>query len=103
MKKKNDSPFDNDVRKKLESDPQYAAAYFEAIGDEPLPIQLALLRRTYGISQEKIAAKLHLKQAQISRLETKGTDHLLSTYEKVARLLGSRVMFVPKGVKLVAA
>lgn len=103
MKRTNDSPFDNDVRRKLETDPEYAAAYFEAISDEPLPIQMALLRRAYGISQERIASKLHMKQAQVSRLERKGSDHLLSTYQKVAGLLGSRIMIVHKSVKLVAA
>jgi len=103
MSKRNNSPFDNDVRRKLETDPEYATAYFEAISDEPLSVQIALLRRAYGISQEKIASKLHLKQAQISRLEQKGSDHLLSTYQKVAGLLGSKIMLVPKTAKLAAA
>ena len=103
MKRKIDSPFDRDVREKLKDDPEYAQAYFEAISDEPLPIQIALLRRVYGISQEKIAAKLHVKQAHISRLEKKYSDHLLSTYEKVARLLHSKILIVPQNSKVVPA
>ena len=103
MKYKNDSPFDKDVRDKLKHYPKYAQAYFEAISDEPLPIQIALLRRAYGISQEDIAAKLHLKQAHISRLEKKGSDHLISTYEKIARLLHSKILIVPEHTKVVPA
>ena len=79
MKSKNSSPFDSDVQYKIKHDPKYAEAYFKAIADEPLPIQIALLRRAYGVSQEKVAAKLHLKQAHISRLEKKDSDHLMST------------------------
>jgi ribosome-binding protein aMBF1 (putative translation factor) len=101
MKHRNESPFDHDVQVRLENDPAYAAAYFEAIADEPFPTQIALLRRAYGISQEKIAAKLRLNQEQISRLERKGTDHLLGTYQKVARVLHSRIRLVPEGMKLV--
>lgn len=103
MKRKNDSPFDKDVQNKLKNDPKYAQAYFEAIADEPLPVQIALLRRAYGISQEAIAAKLHLKQAHISRLEKKDSDHLISTYEKMAKLLHSKIMIVPENAKFVPA
>ena len=100
---KKDSPFDRDVQNKLKHDAKYAQAYFEAIAVEPLPIQIALLRRAYGISQEEIATKLHIKQAHISRLEKKDSDHLISTYEKIAKLLHSRIMIVPENAKVVPA
>jgi len=103
MKHKNSSPFDKDVQNKIKQDTKYAEAYFEAIADESLPIQIALLRRAYGISQEKIAAKLRLKQAHISRLEKKDSDHLISTYEKMAKVLHSRIMIVPENARVIPA
>ncbi|MBI2118606.1 MAG: helix-turn-helix transcriptional regulator [Elusimicrobia bacterium] len=91
------------MQNKIKHDSKYAQAYFEAIADEPLPIQMAILRRAYGISQEEIAAKLRLKQAHISRLEKKDSDHLISTYEKMAKVLHSKLMIVPENARVVPA
>ena len=96
-----DSPFDRDVREKITSDPEYAQAYFEALSEESLPVQIALLRRVYGISQESIATRMHVKQGQISRLEKKDSDHLLSTYAKVAKILHSKILIVPEHYKVI--
>jgi len=102
MKKTKISPFDRNVAKHLH-DPEFAASYYEEFAKAPVPLQLAILRRLRGVSQEDIAGRLHLKQAQISRLEREGSDHLLSTYEKVARTLHSKVMIVPDHFKVVPA
>lgn len=101
MKKNAISPFDHDVVKRLKEDPEYAESYFEEMAKAPLPLQLALFRRLKGVTQEKMAAKLHVKQAYISKLEKPGTDHLFSTYEKAARMLNGRLAIIPHGAKVV--
>lgn len=103
MKRMNDSPFDRDVRKKIKNDSGYAQTCFEALSEKTLPLQIALLRRVYGISQEEVSSRLHVKQGQISRLEKKDSDHLLSTYQKVVKMLHSKTLVVPQNYKVVPA
>ncbi len=102
MKKNVRSPFDQDVAKQLRRDPEYASAYLEELAKVPLSSQLAILRRLRGFTQEKVASNLHVKQAHISKLEKPKTDHLLSNYEKAARMLHGRLMIVPDEIKLVS-
>ena len=96
------SPFDRDVIQHLKKDPEYAAAYLEELAKAPLPLQLAILRRIRGFTQEKMAANLHVKQAHISKLEKLGSDHLVSNYERAARMLHGHIAIIPEGMKLVA-
>mgnify|MGYP001561038660 CR=1 FL=1 len=103
MKKNTISPFDRDVIKRLKEDPEYAEAYFEEMSKIPLPLQLAVLRRLNGVTQEKMAAKLHVKQAYISKLEKPGSDHLFSNYDKAARMLHGRLAIIPSGARVVFA
>ena len=100
MKRTATSPFDQDLVKRLKSDPEYAASYFEELAKVPLPLQLALLRRLRGVTQQKIAAQLHVRQGYISRLEKTKSNHLLSNYEKVARVLHSKIIAVPENAKV---
>lgn len=103
MKKSAISPFDRDVVNRLKEDPEYAESYFEEMAKAPLPLQLALLRRLKGVTQEKMAAKLHVKQAYISKLEKPGSDHLFSNYEKAARMLHGHLAIIPDGARVVFA
>jgi DNA-binding XRE family transcriptional regulator len=103
MKKGFFSPFDRDVVQRLKEDPVYAEAYFEELAKAPLPLQLSILRRLNGVTQEKMAAKLHVKQAYISKLEKPGSDHLFSNYERAARMLHGRLAIIPDGAKVVFA
>lgn len=103
MKYKKDSPISRDIRESIKADPEYAQEFFEAISDEPLSIQIALIRRVSGISQEAVASRLHVKQTHVSRLEKNGSNHLLSTYEKMAKILHSKIVIVPEHFKVVPA
>ena len=103
MKSNRVSPLDRNVVNSLKSDPEYAEAYFEELAKAPLPLQLALVRRLQGVTQEKMAAKLHVKQSYISKLEKVGTDHRFSSYERAARLLHGRLAIIPEGAKVVYA
>ena len=102
MRKNAVSPFDRDVVKHL-GDPEYAEAYFEELAKAPLSLQLAILRRLKGVTQVRMAAKMHVKQAYISKLEKAGSDHLLSNFEKAAKFLHGRLAIIPEGAKVVSA
>lgn len=101
MRKKEVSPIDRDVRKRIEEDPEFAEVYFEELSERPLSIQLAIFRRLKGVSQVKLASKLHMRQAFISKLEKVDSNHLLRHYEKLAKMLHGRLAIIPEGAKLV--
>lgn len=103
MRNKTSSPFDRDVERRLKEDSAYAESYFEELAKAPLPLQLAILRRLRGMTQAKLAADLRVKQAYISKLEKPGSDHLLSNYEKAARLLKGHLAIIPDGARVVLA
>lgn len=100
--KRQEGGFEKDVRKAIESDPEYASAYFEELLTRPLPVQMALMRKYLGLSQEEVAKRVGLKQTHISRLEKSGSDHLLSLYKKVAEKLGAHLAIVPGNMVLIS-
>jgi ribosome-binding protein aMBF1 (putative translation factor) len=102
MKKKQPSPFEKDTWKRVEEDRQFAEAFFEELIERPLPVQVSILRRMRGISQIQLASQLHVKQSFLSKLEKEGSDHLVSIYEKLARLLKGRLAIIPSGARIVA-
>ena len=69
MKKNKISPVDVDVLKRLKEDPEFSEIYFEELSERPLSLQFAILRRLLGFTQVKVASKLKVKQAFISKLE----------------------------------
>ena len=101
MSKRQEPEFNTDVRKAIETDPEYASEYFEEMMNRPLPVQLALLRKFLGLTQEELAKAVGLKQTHISRLEKVDSDHLLSLYRKAAEKLGAHMALVPENMVLV--
>lgn len=101
MKKRDTSPVHQDVLKRIKEDPEFAKVYFEDLAERPITVQVSVLRRLNGLSQEKVASRLRMKQAFVSKLEKEGSDHLISKIEKVARLLHSRLVLLPKGAHVV--
>ncbi len=101
MKRKKGIEFDRDVRDAINSDPEYAAEYFAELIKRPLPVQLLLLRKFLGMTQEELAKTLNMKQTHISRLEKIDSDHLLSLYKKAAKKLGAHLAIVPDDMTLI--
>ena len=102
MKRKNQiSPFERDTWKRIQEDPEFASLFFEDLTERPIAVQFAALRRLQGLSQEKIASRLHRRQNYISKLEKPGKDHLISHYEQAVKSLHGRLAIIPDGVKLV--
>jgi transcriptional regulator with XRE-family HTH domain len=54
-----------------------------ALGD-----QLAAQRRSLGLSQTQVAARMGTSQSAVARLETGASDALVSTVERYASALG---------------
>ena len=54
-------------------------------------VMLRHARRRAGVTQEKIATRLHTKKSAISRIENHAQDIRLSTLEKYAEALGLRL------------
>lgn len=101
-RKKQEALFNQDVRKTIESDPEYAVEYFDELMRRPLPVQLALLRKFIGMTQEQLAKALHLRQTHISRLEKVDSNHLLSLYKQAAEKMGAHLAVVPENMTLVS-
>jgi transcriptional regulator with XRE-family HTH domain len=91
MKKTN---FDKYLEEQLR-DPVFASR-FEPVGEAwDVALQIAVLRKQAGISQQELAKRLKISQQQISRLESPGYEgHSLSTLRRVARVLNARVRVV---------
>ena len=104
MKNKNEvSSFDKDTLERIRKDRKFAAVFFEDLSERPMAVQLSVLRRIRGASQESMASKLRRNQNYISKLEKPGSDHLLSNYEKAAKILHGRIAIIPEGSKIMPA
>ncbi len=89
------------IEKKIADAPRFTNGFLEALVQLPVPLQLAYLRRHYGISQLEVAEQLKVKQSYASRLEKEGSDHLFSNYERLAELLRCRLVLIPKEARVV--
>jgi DNA-binding XRE family transcriptional regulator len=98
---KKEPEFNKDIRKAIESDPEYAAEYFEELMTRPLPVQVTLLRRFLGMTQEELARAVGLKQTHISRLEKVDSDHLLSLYKRAGEKMGAHLALVPADMVII--
>lgn len=99
--RKKEPKFDRDVRKAIESDPEYATEYFEELMTRPLQVQVTLLRQFLGMTQEELARALGLKQTHVSRLEKVDSDHLLSLYKRAAEKMGAHLALVPDNMVII--
>lgn len=61
-----------------------------------LPGAVAEIRKGFGMTQEEFARTLALTRRQISEIEAGAANPTLETLEKIGRLFGFAVGFVPK-------
>jgi transcriptional regulator with XRE-family HTH domain len=85
---------------RLRSDPAFAEAFFDSYVASRLPLQLTMLRYLEGFSQGVLSKKLGMKQAYLSRLEHEAGNHLVSQYERAAKMLKARLVLVPSLARL---
>jgi transcriptional regulator with XRE-family HTH domain len=83
--------FDRYLEEQLK-DPYFAARFKEAGEAWDVAMQLAALRKEFGLSQKELAERIGTSQQQISRLESPGYEgHSLSMIRRVAEVLGATV------------
>ena len=83
--------FDNYLEEQLK-DPYFAARFKEAGEAWDVAMQLAALRKEFGLSQKELAKRVGTSQQQISRLESPEYEgHSLSMIRRVAEVLGATV------------
>jgi transcriptional regulator with XRE-family HTH domain len=78
---------------KLE-DPLYRASLEDALQRHGLIDSLISCRKSLGLSQTEVANRMGIKQPSISGFETEGSDPRLSTIQRYARAVDSRIRLV---------
>ncbi|MBW8302265.1 MAG: helix-turn-helix domain-containing protein [Hydrogenophaga sp.] len=68
-------------------------------GDLRLPGAVADIRKGFGMTQEEFAKTLGLSRRQVAELEAGTANPTLETLEKIGRLFGFGVGFVPKNTQ----
>jgi DNA-binding XRE family transcriptional regulator len=73
----------------LNADPEYQAIYEQEAAKKELWLQLAEARMTAGLTQQELADRLGVSQAQVARIEKRGYDsYTLNTLRRYVDALG---------------
>ena len=83
---------DKYINKRKKSDKEFSENYEIGYNDFKIGLYLKELRLSKGMTQEELAQKLNTKKSVISRMENHAEDIRLSTIEKVAKVLGKKVL-----------
>jgi len=71
------------------ADPAFRATYEEEAAKKDLWLQLVEARRTAGLTQQQMAERLGVSQAQVARIEKRGYDaYTLTTLRRYIVALG---------------
>ena len=76
------------IRKRKKSDVEFRDGFDEGYKVFKIGALLKEAREASGLTQEKMAEKLHTRKSAISRIENHAEDIRLSTLEKFASALG---------------
>lgn len=80
------------IEKRKKKDSDFSEGYDIGYSDFKIGLMLKELRLKHGYTQEQMADKLKTKKSVISRMENHAEDVRLSTLEKVAEVLGKRIL-----------
>lgn len=78
--------FRDDLKKRLKN-AEFRKAYDEVDAEVRLAVEIAEARETAGLSQAELAAALHTRQSNISRIERGEQNLTVGTLGKIARAL----------------
>ncbi len=67
-------------------------------GDLRLPGAVAQIRKGFGLTQEEFAKTISLTRRQVAELEAGTANPTLETLDKIGRLFGFVVGFVPRAI-----
>jgi len=96
MAKKNHIEVDGRIlfeeyRAKLMSDPEFRAIYEEEARKKELWLQLVDARQAAGLTQQEVAERLGVSQAQVARIEKRGYEsYTLKTLQRYVQALGEQ-------------
>src|SRR5436309_4473670 len=80
--------FEEDKARAL-ADPEFRAIYEKESAKKELWLQLVEARQAAGLTQEEVAQRLGVSQAQVARIEKRGYDaYTLNTLRRYVRALG---------------
>ena len=81
-----------DWRKAFLADPNNRSIYEEEAAKKELWLQLVEARQEAGLTQEQVAQRLGVSQAQVARIEKRGYDaYTLTTLRRYVKALGQGV------------
>lgn len=73
----------------LKADPEYQRIYAEEAAKKELWLQLVEARTAAGLTQDQMAKKIGVSQAQVARIEKRGYDaYTLTTLRRYVQALG---------------
>ena len=76
-------------RDELRADPEYQAIYAEEAAKSELWLQLVEARQAAGLTQQQVAERMGVSQAQVARIEKAGYDaYTLRTLRRYLDALG---------------
>jgi ribosome-binding protein aMBF1 (putative translation factor) len=79
------------IQKRAERDIEFAADYEVGYADFKIGVILRQAREAAGLTQDEVAEKLQTKKSAISRIENHADDVRLSTLQRYAKAIGSRI------------
>lgn len=74
--------------------PEFRAAYEDALERHSILDKLVRLRRALGLSQTAVATRMGVRQPTVSGFETEDSDPRLSTLQRYARAVQARLRLV---------
>jgi len=89
---------DEIIEERTRANPQFPELVEAALDRRKLLRELASVREAAGISQTLVAAKMGTSQSAVARIETGHADVRMSTVERYAAAVGSRVTWAVAGV-----
>ena len=73
----------------LKADPEYQRVYTEEAAKKELWLQMVEARTAAGLTQDQMAKKIGVSQAQVARIEKRGYDaYTLTTLRRYVQALG---------------
>lgn len=79
------------IKNRKQIDEEFALDFDEGYEDFKLGALLKEARLKQGLTQERVAEKLHTKKAAISRIENHAEDIKLSTLRRFAQAIGKEM------------
>ena len=95
-------PMSDDLQKylkKRQESPDFREAWEASKLEYEVARQLIQLRKKSGLTQEQLAAKVHTKQSEISRIENGDQNISLDKLRKIAQAMGAEVQVQIKPAK----